>query len=400
MSSELKIVSNDGVLAGLKPQAPDALLAVMAECRNDPRPNKIDLTVGMYRNTAGITPVMRAVKSAERWLLEHQDTKGYLGPEGDLRFVDLLKPFFLGAALRGSDRVVGIQTPGGTGAIRLAGDLVAATGRDCAVWLGTPTWGNYRPLFTASRLRVEAYDCFDVKTQTLQFDQVQAAMGRAKPGDVVVLQASCNNPTGATFTAAQWDIIATTLADRKLVPLLDVAYQGLGEGFEQDVASVHTVLGKVDEALVCYSCDKNFGLYRERVGALYAVTKSGAVAQTAFTNMVSLARANWSMPSDHGAAIVRLVLDSKELSKDWVAELDEMRARVQSNRQALASSDARFAAFGAQQGMFSMLNLDAAKIATLKKDHAVYMAGTGRINIAGFCGDDIERFAAAVRAVS
>jgi aromatic-amino-acid transaminase len=215
-----------------------------------------------------------------------------------------------------------------------------------------------------------------------------------------VLQASCNNPTGATFTAAQWDVIATTLAERELVPLLDVAYQGLGEGFEQDVASVHTVLGKVDEALVCYSCDKNFGLYRERVGALYAVTKSGAVAHTAFTNMVSLARANWSMPSDHGAAIVRLILDSKELSKDWVAELDEMRGRVQSNRQALATSDARFAAFGAQQGMFSMLNLDAARIATLKKDHAVYMAGTGRINIAGFCGDDIERFAAAVRAVS
>jgi len=156
MSSELKIVSNDGVLAGLKPQAPDALLAVMAECRNDPRPHKIDLTVGMYRNTAGITPVMRAVKSAERWLLAHQDTKGYLGPEGDLRFVDLLKPFFLGAALHGSDRVAGIQTPGGTGAIRLAGDLIAATGRDCTVWLGTPTWGNYRPLFAASRLKVEA----------------------------------------------------------------------------------------------------------------------------------------------------------------------------------------------------------------------------------------------------
>jgi aromatic-amino-acid transaminase len=400
MSSELKIVANESALSGLKPQAPDALLAVMGECRNDPRPHKIDLTVGMYRNTSGITPVMRCVKAAERWLLEHQDTKGYLGPEGDLVFVDLLKPFIFGAELRRSDRVAGIQTPGGTGAIRLAGDLVAATGRDVAVWLGTPTWGNYRPLFTASRLKVEAYECFDVKTQTLQFEHVQAALSRAKAGDMVVLQASCNNPTGANFTPAQWDVIAGMLAERKLLPLLDVAYQGLGHGFEEDVAAVHKVLGRVEEALVSYSCDKNFGVYRERVGALYAVTKSAGVAQTAFSNMVSLARANWSMPSDHGAAVVRRVLETPELAKDWMAELNEMRARVQSNRQKLAASDPMFAAVGRQQGMFSMLNLDAAKIAKLKQEHAVYMAGTGRINIAGFRGDDIERFAAAVRAVS
>lgn len=400
MSVELKVVANEDLFSGIKAQVPDALLAVMNECRADPRAHKIDLTVGMYRNVQGITPVMRAVKSAERWLLEHQDSKGYLGSEGDLTFVSLLKPFFLGESLRNDPRVAGIQTPGGTGAIRLAGDLVQASGRDCTVWLGVPTWGNYRSLFAASRLKVETYHSFDVVTQQSLFDQVQAALSKARRGDVVVLQASCTNPTGASFTKAQWDVIAATLSERGLVPLLDVAYQGLGDGFEADVASVHTVLSKVDEALIAYSCDKNFGVYRERVGALYAITKNASVAQSVFTNMVSLARSNWSMPSDHGAAVVRLILESKELSKEWMAELDEMRGRVQSNRQRLAASHKRFAAVASQQGMFSMLNLEPTAIAKLKAEHAVYMAGTGRINIAGFRGDDIERFAAAVNTVA
>ena len=399
MSVELKGVPEMGLLSDLQPQPPDALLAVMNECRRDPREHKIDLTVGMYRNTQGITPVMRAVKSAERWLQENQTTKGYLGPEGDLAFVDLLKPFIFNADLCKSGKIAGVQTPGGTGAIRLAGDLIVASGRDCTIWLGLPTWGNYKPTFSASRAKVETYQSFDVVQQRLQFDEVQKALAKAKRGDIFVLQASCTNPTGASFSKTQWQAIASELADKGLIPLLDVAYQGLGVGFEDDVWSVHTVLSKVDEALIAYSCDKNFGLYRERVGVLYAVAKTEAVAQTAFTNMVSLARSNWSMPSDHGAAIVRLILESVSLSADWIAELTEMRVRVQSNRQRLARSDPRFVAVGAQQGMFSMLHLDGAAITKLKLEHAVYMAGSGRINIAGFRGDDIERFVQAVKAV-
>lgn len=391
---------NVDLFACLKPQTPDALLAVMNECRADPRAHKIDLTVGMYRNEQGITPVMRAVKSAERWLLEHQITKGYLGSEGDLAFVNLLKPFVFNAALSKSDCVAGLQTPGGTGAIRLAGDLICASGLDVTVWLGLPTWGNYRPLFSASRLKVETYQSFDVATQRLQFAEVLSALGRAKRGDVIVLQASCNNPTGANFDQAQWLQIAQTLAARGLVPLLDVAYQGLGDGFEEDVASVHTVLAHVEQALVAYSCDKNFGVYRERVGALFAITKSSAVAGVTFSNMVSLARANWSMPSDHGAAVVRHILETKSLTEEWMKELTEMRGRVNANRQALAKSDPVFAAFGAQQGMFSMLNLDPPRIARLKAEHAIYMAGTGRINIAGIRTDDIARFVSAVKSVA
>lgn len=400
MSAELKTVPQDGLFAGLKVQPADTLLAVMLECRADPRPHKIDLTVGMYKTADGATPVMRCVKAAEKWLVENQETKGYLSPEGDLAFVELLKPLIFKGDLQKDARVVGAQTPGGTGAIRLAGDLVTASGRDCTVWLGLPTWGNYRPLLSASRLKVETYTSFDVATQTHKFDEVMGALGRARSGDIIVLQASCNNPTGVSFTAAEWSQIARTLSARGLIPLLDVAYQGLGKGFEEDVAGVQTVLAQVEEALIAYSCDKNFGVYRDRVGAMYAVTKSAAAAQTVFSNVVSLARANWSMPSDHGAAVVRHVLETPVLRADWLAEVESMRLRVNENRQRLARTHARFAAVGTQEGMFSMLNLDAAAIARLKSEHAVYMAGTGRINVAGFRGDDIERFAAAVLAVS
>ena len=389
----------EAVFSGLKPQPADALLAVMLACRADPRPHKIDLTVGMYRDASGATPVMRAVKAAEKWLLETQETKAYLSPEGDLAFVSLLKPLVLPAPLVGDPRVVGAQTPGGTGAIRLAGDLVTATGRDCTVWLGLPAWGNYRPLFSASRLKVETYTCFDVATQTLDFDAVRRALASARAGDVVVLQASCNNPTGVAFTDVQWDEIAATLRARRLVPLLDVAYQGLGRGMAQDVAGVHKVLAQVDEALIAYSCDKNFGVYRERVGALFVVTGSKSAADTAFSNIVSLARANWSMPSDHGAAIVRHVLETPALTALWRDELDQMRARILDNRRRLAAAHARFAPVAQQEGMFSMLNLDTAAIERLKSEHAIYMATNGRINIAGFCGADAERFAAAVATV-
>ena len=391
---------NEGFFSSLKAQPADALLAVMNECRADPRPHKIDLTVGMYRDATGATPVMRAVKAAEQWLLENQATKGYLSPEGDMTFVSLLKPYLLPAGLVNDARVTGVQTPGGTGAIRLGGDLVAASGREPSVWLGLPTWGNYRPLLQASRLKVETYTGFDTGTQRLQYQEVMRALKSARPGDIVVLQASCNNPTGVTFDAGQWAEIAGLLRARQLLPLLDVAYQGLGQGMEQDVAAVHKILSEVDEALIAYSCDKNFGVYRERVGALYVVSRSAAAAGIVHSNLVSLARANWSMPSDHGAAVVRHILETPPLTRIWREELEEMRARMAGNRQQLAATHPRFAFVGHQEGMFSMLHLEPAAIQRLKAEHGIYMASSGRINVAGFCGDDIPRFARAVEAVA
>ncbi len=385
------------LFGALKGQAQDPLLALMAEFRADKREGKIDLGVGMYRDATGITPVMRAVKAAERILLETQTTKGYMGPEGDPVFVELLKPIVFGAAAAKSDRIVGLQTPGGTGALRLGAELIASVSPRAKVWLGEPTWPNHRPLLNAARLAVEGFKHFDKSSQTLLFDETMGALTRAAPGDVVLLQACCHNPTGADYTIDQWRAIAETLAARGLVPFFDFAYQGLGDGLDTDAAGMRLVLEHVDEALIGYASDKNFGVYRERVGALYVVTNN---PHAVYTQAMALARANWSMPSDHGAAVVRLVLQSPELTRDWTAELDAMRARILNNRARLAALNPRLASVVRQRGMFSQIQIAPEAVARLKDEHGIYMVGSGRINVAGFKDDgEIERFAKAVASV-
>jgi aromatic-amino-acid transaminase len=385
------------LFGALKGQAQDPLLALMAEFRTDKREGKIDLGVGMYRDATGITPVMRAVKAAERILLETQTTKGYMGPEGDPVFVELLKPIVFGAVVAKSDRIVGLQTPGGTGALRLGAELIASVSPRAKVWLGEPTWPNHRPLLNAARLAVEGFKHFDKSSQTLPFDETMAALGRAAAGDVVLLQACCHNPTGADYTIEQWRTIGETLAARGLVPFFDFAYQGLGEGLDADAAGMRLVLEHVDEALIGYASDKNFGVYRERVGALYVVSNN---ARAVYSQAMALARANWSMPSDHGAAVVRLVLQSAELTRDWTAELDAMRARILSNRARLAALNPRLASVVRQRGMFSQIQIAPEAVVRLKDEYGIYMVGSGRINVAGFKDDgEIGRFARAVASV-
>ncbi len=388
------------LFGGMKPQPQDSLLSVMAEFRKDSREGKIDLGVGMYRNASGITPVMRAVKAAERVLLETQTTKGYMGSEGDPVFVELLRPIVFGEAFAKSERIAGLQTPGGTGAIRLGAELIATANPRAKVWLGEPTWPNHRPVLTAARLSVEGFKQFDKATQTLPFDETMSALERAEAGDVVLLQACCNNPTGADYDLEQWRAIAETVARRGIVPFFDFAYQGLGEGLEGDAKGLRLVLDHVDEALVGYASDKNFGVYRERVGALYVIAGNGRAAQAAYSQALALARANWSMPSDHGAAAVRIVLQSAELTRDWKAELDEMCARILSNRKLLASLNPALSAVVRQRGMFSLIQVTPEAVQRLKQEHAIYIAGSGRINVAGFRNDgEIERFAKALKQV-
>lgn len=386
-----------GMFHGLQPQQPDALLSLIAEFRDDPREHKIDLGVGMFRNEAGITPVMSAVKAAEKLLLESQTTKGYLGSDGDARFVAMLRPIVFGERLGASDRLVGVQTPGGTGAVRLAADLIAAAMPQAKVWLGLPTWPNYRPLLSAARLPIETYQQYDVARQRLNFDRTMEALRGARAGDVVVLQGCCNNPTGADFDQEQWRAIAELLDERGLIPLVDFAYQGLGRNLAEDAAGLRIVLDQVGEALIAYSCDKNFGLYRERVGALFAVGGSRDAARIAYSNLLALARGNWSMPPDHGAAVVRLILESDALTREWKGELESMQRRIAENRARLAAAEPRFASVASQRGMFSVLPIRPEVIKQLKEKRAIYMAGSGRINVAGFRGDDIERFVVAVR---
>lgn len=386
------------MLDRLQAQSPDALLALIKLYAADPRPDKVDLGVGVYRTGQGDTPVFAAIKAAERKLVDEQDSKAYLGPEGDMGFVEALMPYIFGAedpSMGG--RIQGMQTPGGTGAVRLAVALARAAGIR-RVFMGTPSWPNHAQILADLPLDMVAFD-HDNDDGTANADAVLAAIANAEEGDAILLHGCCHNPTGIDYTPEQWDAIAAALATSKALPIIDVAYQGLGNGMEEDAYGLRKVLASVPEALIAYSCDKNFGLYRDRVGAFYVMAKEPGQLAAVMSNAASLARANWSMPPDHGAAIVRTILDSPELTASWRAELDAMRLRVRSVREGIAARDPALASLTQQTGMFSMLPLNAEQIRTLREVHAVYMAGSGRINVAGLTPDAIPAFAAAVAAV-
>ena len=387
------------IFGTLKAEAPDALLALIKAYRDDPRPTKIDLGVGVYRDAAGGTPVFRSMKAAEKILLETQDSKSYLGPEGDMAFVQGLRPWIFGAGLADDARIVGVQTPGGTGAVRLAADLLARTGRDRKVFLGTPTWPNHPPLVHAAGLAVETYGYYDAATQTVRFDAMMQALVTARAGDVALLHGCCHNPTGEDLTRDQWLAVAELLSRNGVIPLVDLAYQGLGHGMAEDAAGLHIILDHCPEVLIAYSCDKNFGVYRERVGALYVRAADAATAEVVNSNMLSIARATWSMPPDHGAAAVRIILQDAALTADWQAELDSMRDRVRQVRDLLTAKGGILAPVARQNGLFSMLPLSPDQVKRLRAEHGVYMAGSGRINVAGLTADNVPVFAAAVQSV-
>lgn len=383
----------------LNEQAVDPLLALIAAFRDEGRPDKIDLGVGVYRDEDGRTPVFAAVKAAERILAETQPTKSYLGPEGDRRFVELLAPIVFGASSSGSDRLVGLQTPGGTGALRLASDLVAAAKPGCRIWVGTPTWPNHVPIFEAAGLEVATYAWFDVASQGLAMSRILDGLSSACAGDLVMLHACCHNPTGADPDEAQWKAVVDIIARRGLVPLIDFAYQGLGRGLERDAAGARLVLSVAAEALIAYSCDKNFGLYRERTGALFLKSRSAREASIALGNATRLARVSWSMPPDHGAAVVRTVLESSELSGSWRQELDGMARRVRATREALASRVPDLRSIAAQRGLFALLPATSDEVARLRSEHGIYVAQDGRMNIAGLRSIDIPTVAQALASV-
>lgn len=387
------------IFDGLQHQPPDPLLDLIKQFRDDGRPGKMDLGVGTYRDEQGRTPIMQAVKTAEQWLVERQQTKGYLGPEGDLRFVDLLRPIVFGAGDHHANRLVGVQAPGGSGALRLGAELVALARPGARIWLGTPTWSNHHPVLQAAGLHVVEYRYFDPETQSLRFDEMLCALSGAAAGDVVLLQGCCHNPTGTDLDQAQWDELASVLVRRRLLPLIDLAYQGLGQGLGADAAGPRTVLAAVPEALLAYSCDKNFGLYRDRTGALFVLGRDESSAAKAFGNLLTLARVNWAMPPDHGAAVVRCVLESDSLERNWRSELDKMARRISAVRRTLAALDAGLEFLTRQNGMFAQLALERSAVLALRRDHGIFVAGSGRINVAGLKVADAERFAHGLRAV-
>lgn len=391
------------MLDQLQQQPADALLALIKLYNADNRADKIDVGVGVYQTSEGTTPVFSAVKRAEGRLLADQDSKAYLGPEGDMGFVHALVPHVFGEAGLRNGRIDGMQVPGGTGALRLALALTGRAGMG-RLLMGNPSWPNHGQIMRDLGLEGESFN-HATPDGVADMDALRAALAGAGPGDAIMLHGCCHNPTGIDYTQDEWAELAGLLAKSGVMPIIDLAYQGLGQGMEADAAGMRLVLDHVPEAIVAYSCDKNFGLYRDRVGALYVMGKDADATARAMSNAYILARVNWSQPPDHGGAVARIVLENADLTAEWLAELDEMRLRMRKMRDILAAADNRapgigLAAAAKQNGLFSMLKLNAEQIGRLRDDHSIYMAGSGRINVAGLTSANIGRFIDALASVT
>jgi aromatic-amino-acid transaminase len=382
-------------LADLPPVQSDSLLALIALCDADPRPHKIDVGVGVFRDGAGNTPILKVMKEAEQRLVDTQVTKAYLGSAGDKRFAELLRPILLGPHANDKN-IAGVQTPGGCGALRLAFELIATANPRARVLLGTPSWPNHAPIIEATRLELVDYPYYERGQGAIRFEDMVAALESAEAGDVALLHGCCHNPTGADLSEDQWREVARIVSERGLIPLVDIAYQGFGRGLEEDAFGVRLMLSTCDEVIIAQSCDKNFSVYRDRVGSLFVKTGSPDATARAMGHVFQRAREMWSMPPDHGAAAARIILDDPDLKARWLVELTGMRDRINSVRQRIAGADPRLAFIGRQFGMFSMLPLSREQVLKLRGDHAIYMADSGRFNVVGLADDQIDRFIAAV----
>ena len=382
-------------LADLPPFQGDSLIALIAMVNADPRPDKIDVGVGVFRDGAGNTPILKVIKEAERRLNETQDSKSYLGSAGDKRYAELLRPILLGEHA-GDDRIAGFQTPGGCGALRLGFELLARANPNARVFVGAPTWPNHPPIIRAVGLSAVDYPFYERGQGAVRFEDMVAALRTGEPGDVALLHGCCHNPTGADLDEGQWREVAKVVVERGLIPFVDIAYQGFGRGLDEDAYGVRLMLQTCDEVIIAQSCDKNFSVYRDRVGSLWIKTPSREASANAVGLAFQIAREMWSMPPDHGAACVRIVVDDPELRERWLVELTAMRDRINSVRQRIAAADPRLAFIGRQFGMFSMLPLSKEQVLKLREDHAIYMAESGRFNVVGMGDGQIGRFIAAV----
>ena len=372
----------------LKEQPADKILALMQTFRDDPRADKIDLGVGVYKDATGNTPVMRAVKAAERKLWEVETTKAYTGLAGDPAFADAMVALVLGDAVPRAC-VTAAATPGGTGAVRQGFDMIRMANPQARVFVSDPTWPNHLSILKHMGMTMVPYRYFDEETRGVDFDGMMADLAAAGPGDVILLHGCCHNPTGANLNGAQWREVVALLQKTGAVPMIDIAYQGFGDGLEEDAAATRLVASSVPECLIAASCSKNFGIYRERTGLLMCVaadTERRAVNQGTLNY---LNRQNYSFPPDHGARLVTMVLNDDALRADWQAELEEVRLSMLGLREQLASelqrlsgSD-RFGFIAQHRGMFSRLGTTPDLVERLRAEHAIYMVGDSRLNIAG-----------------
>jgi aspartate aminotransferase len=388
----------------LKPQPQDQILRLIQMFRDDPRRDKIDLGVGVYKDATGLTPVMRAVKAAEKKLWEVETTKTYTGLAGEPAFNAALSGMILGGAVA-ADRVSSVATPGGTGAIRQALELIRLASPDATVWLSNPTWPNHPSIIKYLGMPMAEYRYFDGATRGIDFAGLMADLAGVKAGDAVLLHGCCHNPTGANLDADQWALVADLLAAKGAIPFIDLAYQGFGDGLEEDAAATRMIAARFPEVLIAASCSKNFGIYRERTGILIAIG-DGAGKATLQGNLNFLNRQNYSFPPDHGARVVTMILEDPALTADWKAELEEVRQNMLSLRQSLAdalrraTNSDRFDFVATHRGMFSRLGLTPEQVERLRAEHGIYMVGDSRINIAGLNVTTVPVLAAAIAQVT
>lgn len=379
----------------------DKILALMGEYAADSRSTKIDLGVGVYKDEKGVTPVMASVRKAETRMLSNEKTKTYLGIAGNKGFGAAVLDLVLADTVDRS-RVRIAQAPGGTGSLWVLMNLINRARPGATVHVSDPTWANHNPIAIGAGLKVATYPYFDPATRGVKFDEMLAALDKLSAGDVVLLHGCCHNPTGANLTNAQWDQVAASLARTGALPFIDLAYLGFGDGIEPDAYGTRKVIASVPEALIAFSGSKNFGLYRERIGAAILIASNGEQADVTNSQLLNIIRGAYSQPPDHGAEIIRTILEDAELRAEWEAELAEMRNRMIALREKLSeairerSNATDFDFVADHRGMFSLLGLSNDAVEHLKAANGVYMTGDSRINVAGIPEDRVGDLADAI----
>jgi aspartate aminotransferase len=386
----------------LSPLPADPILNLVVECRADSNLDKVDLGAGVYKDENGHTPIMAAVQAAQLQLQQEETTKTYVSPSGLVGFNQGMINLLLGEshpAIK-DQRVVGVQTPGGCGALNVAGHLIGRCNKErqtaASVWISTPTWANHIPLLSSCGLQLKEYPYYSNVTHSIDFDAMMEGLSAIAAGDVVLLHGCCHNPSGADLTEAQWRTLTTFLNEKDAIPFVDVAYQGLGDGLDQDAWGLRHLAEHCPEMIVASSCSKNFGLYRERVGEVMVMAKNAAEAQISHGQLLSIARGIYSMPPNHGAALVDIILHNDGLNQQWQTELTQMRERIASLRVNLvgklqtAGAGSRFDYIQNEKGMFSFLGINPEQVQTLKHDHSVYMVNSSRISVAGLNNNNMD----------
>lgn len=391
----------------LTPMPADPILGLMTKYREDTHANKVDLGVGVYKDEQGHTPILHCVKIAEQHRIDTEETKVYIGPTGSASFNQLLGELAFGQdnpALL-ANRVRTVSTPGGTGALRVAADFIKRLNPNAVVWVSDPTWANHTGLFEAAGLSVKTYPYYDHDNKTLKFNEMLSALSQVGKDDVVLLHACCHNPSGMDLTTQQWDKVIELTKQQGFTPLIDMAYQGFGDGVDEDAYGVRQMAAQVDNMILCSSCSKNFGLYRERIGACSIVGRDSQSANVAFSVLLYVVRCIYSMPPAHGAAIVETILGSSELKQQWLDELKEMRDRINGNRAMLVNKliekgvTRDFSFIAEQKGMFSFLGVTPQQVAQLQHDHSIYMVDSSRISIAGIGEGNVDYLAESIAKV-